>query len=144
MKLVTNNKMFWPSIFDEIFPENKLDISNYENFSIPKVNISENLSTFVIELAVPGLKKENIAIEIEDEVLKVSSKITSEKESTDTKENTQFTRKEFNFESFSRSFTLPETVVTEEINATYESGVLKITIPKKEEVENIKRMVEIS
>ncbi len=144
MKVVKRNNLWFPSIFDDFFPENRLDVSNYENFSIPKVNISENISTFVIELAAPGLKKENFAVEIEKEVLKVSSSFAQKEESSDTSDNTQFTRKEFNYGTFSRSFTLPETVESESINATYEDGILRITVPKKEKAEDIKRMVEIS
>ncbi|MEL6811076.1 MAG: Hsp20/alpha crystallin family protein [Bacteroidota bacterium] len=144
MKTVSRSK-FWPSsIWDEFFPENRLDMLNYESFSIPKVNIQENFTNFVIELAVPGLKKKNFAIEIEKEVLKVSSNFAPKRESTDTKVNTQFTRKEFNYGSFERTFTLPELVNVEEIEASYTDGILTISLPKKEVKEDIKRMVEIS
>ena len=142
MKVVKRNTGWFPSIFDECFTENRLDVPNYENFSIPAVNIQENLTNFVIELAVPGFKKENIAIEVEENILKVSSEITSKTESEDTE--SKFTRKEFNFRNFSRSFTLPETVDVENIVASYEDGILGITIPKKEEEKALKRMVEIS
>ena len=63
MKIVRKSNLWLPSIIDELFPENRLDSINYERFSIPLVNIKEDFSTFVIELAVPGLKKEDIAIE---------------------------------------------------------------------------------
>ncbi|NND64028.1 MAG: Hsp20/alpha crystallin family protein [Flavobacteriaceae bacterium] len=144
MKVVKRNNLWFPSIFDDFFPENRLDVSNYENFSIPKVNISENLATFVIELAVPGLNKESFTIEIEKKVLKVSSTIAPKRESADTSKDTQFTRKEFDYSSFSRSFTLPETIDNEGIEAKYEDGILRIVLPKKEKAKNIKRMVEIS
>lgn len=142
MKVVKRNTGWFPSIFDELFTENRLDVPNYENFSIPAVNIQENLTNFVIELAVPGFKKENIAIEVEENVLKVSSEVTSKTETEDT--DRKFTRKEFNFRNFSRSFTLPETVDVENIVASYENGILSVTIPKKEEEKALKRMVEIS
>ncbi len=142
MKVVKRNTGWFPSIFDELFTENRLDVPNYENFSIPAVNIQENLTNFVIELAVPGFKKENIAIEVEENVLKVSSEVTSKTETEDA--DRKFTRKEFNFRNFSRSFTLPETVDVENIVASYENGILSVTIPKKEEEKALKRMVEIS
>lgn len=144
MKLVKRNTDWLPSIFDEFFPENTLDTINYERFSTPAVNIYENLANFAIELAVPGLKKENIAIEIEKDVLKVSSQVSSEETKTNEEDGINFTRKEFNYSSFERSFTMPETVDINAIKANYEDGVLKIELPKKEEAKEIKRMVEIS
>lgn len=144
MKLVKRNTDWLPSIFDEFFPENTLDTINYERFSTPAVNIYENLANFAIELAVPGLKKENIAIEIEKDVLKVSSQVSSEVTKTNEEDGINFTRKEFNYSSFERSFTMPETVDINAIKANYEDGVLKIELPKKEEAKEIKRMVEIS
>lgn len=144
MITVKRNNFWVPSIFDDFFPENKLDSLNYESFSIPKVNIKENFTTFEVEMAVPGLKKENFAIEIKKEVLKVSSNFTPKRETTDTETDTQFTRKEFNYGSFTRSFTLPKTVQVEDINANYEDGILTISLPKKEVKEDIKHMVEIS
>lgn len=144
MKIVKKNSPWFPSIFDEFFPENRLDSINYERFSIPSVNIKENLSNFVIELAVPGLKKEDIAIEVEKDLLKVSSKNTSEEVKTEENEGRKYSRKEFNFSSFERSFTLPDLIQVDEIHANYENGILSIELPKMEEAKNIKRMVEIS
>ena len=133
-----------PAIFDELFVENKLDKANYETFSIPLVNISENFTTFVIELAVPGMEKESIDIEIDKRKLIVSSKHSSNEESAAKLEDTQFTKREFNYGDFKRSFTLPQSVNVNEIKANYANGVLSITLPKKEESKDIKRMVEIS
>ena len=133
-----------PSIFDEFFTENRLDVPNYENFSIPAVNIQENLTNFVIELAAPGLKKEKFAIEVEENVLKVSSEDSKENKTEETQNSSRFTRKEFSFSNFKRAFTLPDTVNVEEISATYEDGVLRIALPKKAEAKALKKMVEIS
>jgi len=144
MKTVRRNSIWDSSIFDELFPENRLESLNYERFSIPKVNIKENFSTFVIELAVPGLSKDSFDIEIEKEVLKVSSNVSPKEESTDTNTKTQFTRKEFNYSSFTRSFNLPEAVNMEDVKASYIDGILSISLPKKEVKKDIKRMVEIS
>ncbi|MBZ0326008.1 MAG: Hsp20/alpha crystallin family protein [Altibacter sp.] len=145
MKLVKRNNVWFPTIFDDIFNENRLDVPNYENFSIPAVNIKENLANFALELAVPGLKKEDFTIEVDENVLKISAEVKNEKEDAKkVDEHTKVTRKEFNYSSFKRSFTLPETVEVDSINATYNNGLLLITIPKKEEQKEIKRMVEIS
>lgn len=151
MNLVRRNDNWFPSLLDELFTENRLDTPNYENFSIPAVNIQEKNTNFVVQLAVPGLKKENFNIEVEDDILKISAEVTSnlsedkeEKEESHTDNETKFTRKEFNYSSFKRSFTLPENVNVEDVNATYNQGVLEITLPKKEEEKVLKRMVEIS
>ncbi|KAA3624871.1 MAG: Hsp20/alpha crystallin family protein [Flavobacterium sp.] len=142
MKLVKRNTGWIPSIFDDFFTENRLDVPNYENFSIPAVNIQENLANFVIELAAPGLTKEKIAIEVEENILKVSSEVASETNSED--KDKKFTRREFSFRNFTRSFTLPETVDVENITASYTDGILYITIPKEEKQKALKKMVEIS
>jgi HSP20 family protein len=142
MKVINRNSGLLPAIFENLFTENRLDVPNYENFRIPPVNISENLSNFNIELAVPGFSKENFSIEVENDLLKVSGE-SSQEESNDT-EGTTFTRREFGYKSFTRTFNLPETVDVEQIDATYEAGVLKIKLPKKEEHKKLKRMVEIS
>ena len=144
MKVVKRNNPWFPSIFDEFFTTNRLDVPNYENFSIPAVNIQENLTNFVIELAAPGLKKEEIAIEVEEQVLKISAERKVSEEDSTQEEGTKFTRKEFSYSNFTRSFTLPETVDVESIEAKYEEGVLRITLPKKEEAKALKKMVEIS
>lgn len=144
MKTVKRNNFWFPSVLDDFFPENKLDSLNYETFSIPKVNIKENLSSFVIDLAVPGQKKKDFSIELENNVLTVSSNFSPKRETTDTENEEKYTRKEFNYGSFTRSFTMPEEVNTENIEASYIDGVLSITVPKTELKEDIKRMVEIS
>ncbi len=144
MKTVKRNSLLGPLFLNDFFPENKLESLNYESFSIPKVNIKENNKTFVVELAVPGLAKESFAIEVEKDVLKVSANVAPKSDSTDTEVKTRFTRKEFNFRGFNRSFTLPELVDVKDIKANYTDGILSISLPKKEVKEDIKRMVEIS
>lgn len=93
---------------------------------VPAVNVSETDKAYDIELAAPGLKKEDFHVKVVDGVLTISSEKKSEKEVKDK----NYTRKEFNYASFSRSFTLPENVKEEEIKATYENGVLKLNIAK--------------
>ncbi len=108
----------------------------------PAVNVKETDEEFYIELAVPGLSKENFNIELDNDVLTISSAIKSEKENT---ENIgKYTRKEFNYSAFKRSFSLPDTVEGTGIEASYENGVLLVTIPKKEEAKiQPKRLIEI-
>lgn len=144
MNLVKRNDNWLPSLLDELFTENRLDTPNYENFSIPAVNIQEKNTNFVVQLAVPGLSKENFSIEVEENILKISAEVSSENEENKTEDEIKYTRKEFNYNSFKRSFTLPENVNVESVNASYENGVLEITLPKKEEEKALKRMVEIS
>ena len=106
----------------------------------PATNIYESTEAFVIEMAVPGMKKEDFTINLEKEVLTISS----EKESK-TDENMTFTRKEFNFNKFSRSFIIPKSVDVENIAADYEAGILKVTLPKKEEAKaDLSRQISIN
>ncbi len=97
--------------------------------SVPAVNISENPEGFILELAAPGMTKNDFKIEVEKGVLSISAEKKDEK----IDENSKFTRKEFSYSTFKRTFTLPEQVNTESISAGYESGVLKIQLPKREE-----------
>lgn len=97
----------------------------------PAVNILETDENFQIELAVPGLAKENIQIDVDKEVLKVSAKkITG-------KEEKKYTLREFNLAEFERTFTLPETVDNQAISAKFENGILVLTLAKKEEAKPI-------
>lgn len=142
MKTVNKNSVWLPGLLDNLFFENRLDaLNNYETFSIPAINIIENFPNFVVELAAPGLQKEDFTIEVEEDTLKIASKkVEEKKEETDS----QFKRREFNYKSFERSFKLPENIKTEDIQANYENGVLRVTLPKMEEKKALKKMVEIS
>lgn len=102
---------------------------------IPSVNITENGKEFKIELGAPGLKKDDFKIDIDNGTLTVSA----EKEETAKEENERFTKQEFNYTSFSRSFMLPETVESEDVKAKYEDGILKIQVAKKEEAKQKQR-----
>lgn len=123
-----------PSFFDDFWTKDMFDmprVSKREGFTMPSVNIIENGEYYRVEVAAPGLKKDDFKIELDNNVLTISSEFENKEEVKD--EN--YTRKEFNYGSFQRSFTLPEDVVdTEKINAKYNDGVLNIMIPKKEEV----------
>lgn len=96
--------------------------------NFPSVNITENDKDFKIELAAPGLEKKDFKIETDNDTLTISSEKKEEKK--EEKEN--YRRQEFSYESFSRSFQMPENSLPEKIEAKYEDGLLKLTIPKKE------------
>lgn len=98
--------------------------------TVPPVNIIENEDSYVLSLAVPGMKKDDFKISLEGLMLTISTEKEEEKEEIEEK----FTRREYNFYSFSRSFTLPEDVKPEYIEAKYEEGLLKIVLPRKDEV----------
>lgn len=143
MKTINRNNIWLPGLLDNLFLDSKLDaLNNYETFSIPAVNILENFPNFVVELAVPGLNKEDFSIEVEEDTLKIASKKVEEKKEENT--DSLYKRKEFNYTNFKRSFKLPENIKTEEIQANYENGVLRVTLPKMEEKKALKKMVEIS
>jgi HSP20 family protein len=123
-----------PSLFDRFLDNDMFDWSN-RNFSntnttLPAVNIKEDNDGYEVEMSVPGFDKNDFNIEVNNSLLTISSDKKIEKE---TNEGQQFTRREFSYQSFSRSFTLPETADGENVSATYENGLLKISIPKKEE-----------
>jgi HSP20 family protein len=123
-----------PSLFDRFFDNDMFDWNN-RNFSntnttLPSVNIKENPEEYSVEVAAPSFEKEDFNIELNNDVLIISSEKKVENE---TKEDERFTKREFSYQSFSRSFTLPLTVEREKISAKYENGILKIVIPKKEE-----------
>jgi HSP20 family protein len=94
------------------------------------VNIKESTDEFEVELAAPGLDKKDFNIELNNDMLTISSEKKIENE---VKEGQQFARREFSYQSFSRSFTLPNTVDNEKIRAKYENGILRVSIPKKDE-----------
>lgn len=94
--------------------------------NVPAVNISEDASSYQLEFAAPGFNKEDLKVKIKNDTLIVSA----EKEESKEKEDKKFTRREYNFQSFSRSFYLPEQVKEDEIEATYENGILHLNLPK--------------
>lgn len=121
-----------PSFIDEFFGKDLMDsiFSDQPGISTPAVNVKEDENNFTIEVAAPGLNKEDFNVSLDNNVLTISS----EKEHKDEeKEKGQFMRREFSYAAFSRSFTLPEGVDHENIKANHTDGILNIAIPKKEE-----------
>lgn len=105
----------------------------------PAVNIAETTNEFEVELAVPGLKKEDFKISLDKNVLSVSA----EKKAETVDENKKFTKREYSYNSFSRSFTLPESADHSKIEADYTDGILKLTITKKEEAKIQSREIAV-
>ena len=141
MSLIKRNDVLFPSFMNEILkPDWFGGMENY-NTNVPAVNIKENEKDFELELAVPGRNKEDFQIEVNENVLTISSETKSE-ENVD---NENFTRREFSYTSFKRAFTLPETIDEEHIKATYEDGILTFNLPKKEEaLPKPKRLIKLS
>lgn len=123
-----------PTVFEDYFkPWNEwFDNGNGDLWgrvmNVPAVNITEHKDEYRVSLAVPGMKKDDFKIDVEGNMLTISSEKEENKEEKDKK----FTRKEYNYSCFSRSFTLPEEINKEKIEARYQDGVLKIALPRKE------------
>ena len=139
MSIVKSNKNrdLFPSVFSDFFDTDKFFGPRWleKGFanSVPSVNIKENGKEFNIELAAPGYKKDNLRINVENDVLTISAEKQAEKK----EDSERFTRKEFSYNSFSRSFTLPQSVLADKIDAKYDNGILRLCIPKKEEAKTL-------
>lgn len=129
--LMKSGEMF-PTSFEDFFkPWNEwIDNGGFWNrtMKMPAVNVSDNKDNYVVTLAAPGMKKSDFNIDVEGNILTISS----EKEESKEEKEAKYTRKEYSYSSFSRSFTLPDEVNKEKIDAAYEDGVLKLTLPKTE------------
>jgi HSP20 family protein len=121
-----------PSFFEEFFGKDLMPdlFEDRANMSVPAVNVLEDADNFKIEVAAPGLDKKDFKIDLDNNVLTISSE--KEYKHEDEKEG-KFMRREFAYASFKRSFTLPESVDAEKIKANYKEGLLYINIPKREE-----------
>ena len=106
---------------------------------VPAVNIAETSNQFEVELAVPGLKKEDFKINLDKNVLTVSA----DKKTETVDEDKKFSKREYSYQSFSRSFTLPERADHSKIEADYTDGILKLTITKKEEAKIQSREIAV-
>ena len=135
----TSNPLF-PSLLDEFFGSDT-PFSGLSNRShVPSVNISETDTNFELALASPGKTRKDFNVELDDHVLTISSESKHEDES----KTDQYTRREFRYDNFQRSFRLPETVDTAGIKAKYDNGILTISLPKHEEaIPEPKKQIEI-
>ena len=130
-----------PSLFNDIFRpwESLFDTNggslfdNLRTVNIPAVNFADNKDNYEISLAAPGMKKDAFNIDVEGNVLTISAEKEEKKEEKDER----YSRREFNYTSFSRSFTLPEGINKDKIDASYDNGLLKLTLPKTEEAKKL-------
>ena len=147
MSLIKRNEANWlPSVFDDMFKTDWLEETTNVNSigtSIPAVNIQETEDNFTVAVAAPGKTKKDFNIELDNDILTISSESKQENEE---KENQgRYTRREFSYSNFKRAFSLPDSVNSEKIAASYNNGVLEITLPKREEAKvQPKRMIDIS
>ena len=142
-----NNGTSLPSFsswFDNFF-DNNLGTEFLSNFNtgitLPAVNIKETNNEFVLELAIPGMKKSDFTIDVENKILAISSEVKNENEI----KNENYTRREFGYSSFKRTFTLPDSVESDKVKASYVDGILMVTLPKREEAkQKPPKRIEIS
>jgi HSP20 family protein len=141
MSIVKRNNMVFPALMNEIFKPDWFGGLENPTSRVPSVNIKENEKDFELELAVPGRKKEDFIIDVDNDILTVSAETKTEE--VDKEEN--YTRREFSHTSFRRSFTLPDTIAVDGIKASYKNGILRFVLPKKEEaLPKPKRTIKLS
>lgn len=140
-----NRFPFFPSVFDDEFTRTfaKWPGTMHHNATIPAVNVTENEDAFIIDVAAPGLQKEDFKVELSNNILSISSEKEQTKEEKD--ESGSYTRKEFSYNSFQRSFTVPEKLIDQNrISGKYENGILQIVLPKNQQnMQKPNRMIEI-
>ena len=128
---------YMPNFFDDDF----LPTLSSRTSSMPAVNIKEDEKNYILDLAIPGMDKKDLKIDINEDVLTISSESKDEM----SEERDGYKKKEFNYSSFCRSFYIPESVEKEQIEATYKDGILSVALPKqKEEKTKITREIKIS
>lgn len=134
MALVKVNQSLFPrfsNLWEDFLGSDITDLSDWETkFTVPAVNIVEKPDKFLVSLAIPGMERSDFKINVDNGVLSVASEKEEKHEEKDT--DSRFTRREFYYHSFKRSFTLPESVQADKIEATYENGILEIKLPKRE------------
>lgn len=132
-----NNFRMFPNLLDEFFNDDFWRSRNLNSTAL--VNVKESGDSFDLELAAPGMSRDDFKINLDNRVLTISTEKKSENEDKDD----GYLRKEFGHYSFSRSFTLPDTVNEDEISAKYEEGILHVNLPKREEIVVKPKQIEI-
>jgi len=134
-------RSFRPFYMPNLFEDDFFPVLSHNTNSSPAVNIREEDKTFILEFAIPGIDRKDLKIDINEDVLTISSETKDETE----EKNDGYKRKEFSYSSFCRSFYIPENVSRDKIEATYKDGILSVGLPKQEEDKNkITRQVKIS
>ena len=130
----------WNSFFDGFFDDDRFTPSFNPSTVTPATNIEEKEDAFVISMAVPGLKKEDFDVIIDNNILTISS----QQESTTEDNEKNYSRKEYSFSSFKRSFTLPKNVKDDQISASYENGELVLTLPKSTTTKSSSKVIDVA
>jgi HSP20 family protein len=147
MTLLRRHQPTWTGLLDDAFFKDFFEAApkSFGNVtkSVPAVNVKETDTAFKVEVAAPGVKKEDFNINVDEDRLTISTEAKQEHEEKD-KEG-RYTKREFSYQSFSRSFSLnPEQVDVENISANYENGILHLEIPKKTKEETkVKKTIEV-
>lgn len=142
MTLVKHNYRNLNNIFDELFSNSFTGYNRDQHqFSVPPVNIHETANAYQLELVAPGLNKEDFKVNVEKGLLTISYEKKQEQQVKDEQNKTH--RREFSFNSFKRSFNVEDQINVDGIAAKYESGVLKLELPKKEEVKESPKAITI-
>lgn len=133
----------YPSLWNKLFDDEFFNMNfSPSGTTLPSVNIKETKDDFKVEVAAPGMRKEDFRIELDNNIMTIASEHSEEEGDKDKEGN--YTRREFSYQSFQRSFTLPSTVKGDDISAQYKDGVLNIVIPKREEAkQKPSRTIEI-
>lgn len=142
MTLIRRTNDLFPTFFDDFFGRDLFE-GNRTGLSqtMPAVNIKETADDYVVEMVSPGLNKKDFKVELDNQTLTISY----EKEVSNNNEEENYTKKEFSYSSYQRSFTIPKSVESNKIEANYKDGILSITIPKKEEAKKqASRLIAIS
>ena len=141
MNLITTNLNRWkPTLLDELFDDRWFNFDTF-NQTFPAVNTIEKNNQYLLEIAVPGMDKKDFEIQIQNDLISISSVSKQEKE---VKDNLNYNRQEFNYNSFHRTFSLPKEVDQSKIQAIYSNGILTITLPKlKEVISKSKKLIEV-
>lgn len=138
--ILRNRNTGFPSLLDEFFGNDFPFSSTPQRSLVPSVNISETDTSFELALAAPGKTRKDFNIELDDHVLTISSESKHEDES----KTEQYTRREFRYDNFQRSFRLPDTIDAAGIEAKYDNGILTVSLPKLEEaIPEPKKQIEI-
>ncbi len=139
--LPTISRRTFSPFLSNLFDDDFFPVLTNRTSSLPAVNIKENEKSFMLELAVPGMDKKDLKIDINEDVLTVSAE--SKNETEEGKDG--YMRKEYSYSSFVRSFYIPDNINREKIGANYKDGILSVELPKMEEEKNkISRQIKIS
>ncbi|TRX45296.1 Hsp20/alpha crystallin family protein [Fulvivirga sp. M361] len=142
MTLIKRTNPLFPTFFDDFFGQDTFNFGNRfpSGSTVPAVNIKEDTRAYLVEVAAPGVDKKDFKVEVDHDLLTISYEKKESKE-----EKGDYTKREFSYQSFQRSFNLPQTVESGKIEAKYTDGILHLSIPKKEASEpKPSRLIEIS